>query len=284
MSSIKQIQANIDSHLSMRDLVEVYERMAANTMRKIRDAILASREYYHNLAKLSAEVGADLSSVEEVKSKNSALVLLSSDNGMYGEIMDKVFGNFLQAIKANPSAEVYISGKVGQQLMSVVAPRVKYHSLAVIELDDDSLMSVLGETLWKYREVEIFFGQFESIARQEPNSRLLSINQLESTQDSWAGDAVARLKYLYEPSVEQISNKFSKGIFVGVLQQTIKEDELAKNASRLMHLDKALNEIEEKLGTEKSRYNKARKRNISKKQQLQLAGYKAMNKMRRSYV
>ena len=103
MSSIKQIQANIESHLSMRDLVEVYERMAANTMRKIRDAILASREYYHNLAKLSAEVGADLSSVEEIKSKKSALVLLSSDDGMYGEIMDKVFGRFLKEIKEHPN-------------------------------------------------------------------------------------------------------------------------------------------------------------------------------------
>jgi F0F1-type ATP synthase gamma subunit len=284
MSSIKQIQSNIDSHLSMRDLVEVYERMAANTMRKIRDAILASREYYHNLAKLSAEVGADLSSVEEIKSKKSALVLLSSDDGMYGEIMDKVFGRFLKEIKDNSTADVYISGKVGQDLMTVVSPRTKYQSLAVVELDDDSLMATIGETLWKYREVEIFFGQFESIARQEPNSRVLSVNQLESAQDSWAGDAVARLKYLYEPSVEKISDKFSKGIFVGVLQQTIKEDELAKNASRLMHLDKALSEIEKKLGTEQARFGKANKRRVSKKQQLQLAGYKAMSKIRRSYV
>ena len=275
MSSIKQIQANIESHLSMRDLVEVYERMAANTMRKIRDAILASREYYHNLAKLSAEVGADLSSVEEIKSKKSALVLLSSDDGMYGEIMDKVFGRFLKEIKEHPAADVYISGKVGQELIAVVSPRTKYQPLAVVEV---------GEKLWQYREVEIFFGQFESIARQEPNSRVLSVNQLESTQDAWAGDAIARLKYLYEPSVEAISDKFSKGIFVGVLQQTIKEDELAKNASRLMHLDKALNEIEKKLGAEQVKFGKANKRRVSKKQQLQLAGYKAMSKIRRSYV
>jgi F0F1-type ATP synthase gamma subunit len=275
MSSIKQIQANIESHLSMRDLVEVYERMAANTMRKIRDAILASREYYHNLAKLSAEVGADLSSVEEIKSKKSALVLLSSDDGMYGEIMDKVFGRFLKEIKEHPAADVYISGKVGQELIAVVSPRTKYQPLAVVEV---------GEKLWQYREVEIFFGQFESIARQEPNSRVLSVNQLESTQDAWAGDAIARLKYLYEPSVEAISDKFSKGIFVGVLQQTIKEDELAKNASRLMHLDKALSEIEKKLGTEQAKFGKANKRRVSKKQQLQLAGHKAMSKIRRNYV
>jgi len=284
MSSIKQIQANIDSHFSMRDLVEVYERMAANTMRKIRDAILASREYYHNLTKLSAEVGTDLSSASSFKNKKSAVVLLSSDEGMYGEIMDKVFGKFLKEIKDNPSTDVYISGKIGQELMKVVAPRTKYQLLAVIELDDDSLMKTIGKTLWKYRDVRIFFGQFESIARQEPSSRVLSLNQLESTQDVWAGDAVAKLKYLYEPSVEHISNKFSKGIFVGVLQQTIKEDELAKNASRLMHLDKALSKIEQKLRIEQTKFSKANKRRIGKKQQLQLAGYKAMDKMRRNYV
>ena len=131
MSSIKQIQSNIDSHLSMRDLVEVYERMAANTMRKIRDAILTSREYYHNLAKLSAEIGADLSSVEEIKNKKSALVLLSSNEGMYGEIMDEVFDKFLKAIKNNPTADVYISGKVGQELMTIVTPRTKHQPLAL---------------------------------------------------------------------------------------------------------------------------------------------------------
>jgi len=275
MSSIKKIQSNIDSHLSMRDLVEVYERMAANTMRKIRDAILASREYYQNLAQLSAEVGADLSSVESVKSKKSALVLLSSDNGMYGEITDKVFERFVKKIKENSEFDLYITGKVGQELMKVVAPKIEYKSI---------IMDGIGEVLWQYREVEIFYGQFESIARQEPNSRVLSVNQIKSTQDAWSGDVVTKLKYLYEPSVEDISNKFSKGIFAGILQQTIKEDELAKNASRLMHLDKALNGIEEKLDIEQTRFSKANKRRISKKQQLQLAGYKAMSKIRRNYV
>jgi len=283
MSSIKKIRDDIETQLSIKDLVEVYEKMAANTMRRIRDAILVSREYYDNLARLSAEVGADLSSAEEIKNKRAALVLLSPDYGMYGEIVSKVFNSFLKTVQANTAADVYISGKIGQELIKTVAPGVEYQSLSLTGADDESLMATIGEKLWQYKQVEIFFGQFKSIARQEPNSRILSANQLESTRNQWAGEIVTKLKYLYEPSVEQVSNKLGKGIFVGVLEQTIKEDELAKNASRLMHLDKTLGQVEKNIAHGQARYHKANKRRLNKKQQLLLSGHKALIKIRKTY-
>jgi len=256
----------------MKGLVEVYEEMSATTMRNIREAILASRDYYHGLALLSSEVGADLSRLADIQTKRDALIFLASDEGMSGEIIDKVLGQFLLAIKSNANRDIFVAGKVGQDLIKSFAPNISFTPLRIEDL---------SQTLCSFHSVEIIFGQFESIARQEPKSRIISAGNITSTSKQWAGAEIAeQLKYLYEPSIQKISTVFGENIFSGVIEQTIKEGELAKNASRLMHLDQALTNIEGLLTKDQSKYHKLKKRVTSKKQNTQVVGYRS-NKVKK---
>lgn len=266
MTSLKSLKLNIASHQSMKGLIEVYEETSATTMRRIRSAIMASREYYRGLAELSAEVGADLSLLRTVQDQKSAIVFISGDTSMSGDIVDKVFGRFIAAIKADKNADVFIEGQVGQDLIKMVAPEQKY---VVIESQK------IGDALYRYRNIEVIFGQFESIARQEPMTRSLSATSVELTGRDWAGDIATKLKYLYEPTIDQVSTVFGKQIFTGVLEQTMKEDELAKNGSRLMHLDQALTSIDKLLERDGTKYHSLKKRITSKKQHTQVAGYRS---------
>lgn len=278
MSSLKDLKFTIDSHYSMKGLVEVYEEMAASTMREIRDAILANRDYYHHLANLSATVGEDLSLVDGHQNKQ-ALVLFASDEGMYGDIIDKVFALFLHAVKTTANADIFIIGNSGAKLIQTIAPHTKFTLIPVPKSTTEII-----KQLFIYRSVQLFFGQFQSIANQTPNTRVLTSATIESTKAQWAGDVTVKLKYLYEPSVTHIADVFAKEIFSGVFEQSFQEGELAKNASRILHLDQALTNIEKKLTLDVKRYQTLQKRVSGKKQQTQFSGYRAMQHTRKQYV
>lgn len=266
MTSLKSLKLNITSHQSMKGLIEVYEETSATTMRRIRSAIVASRQYYHGLAQLSSEVGADLSLIASLQDRRSAIVFISGDTSMSGDIIDKVFSRFITAVHANKQADVFVEGKIGVVLLKLVAPDIKYRII-------DSMH--IGDTLYRYHHVEVVFGQFESIARQEPTSRSLSATTIKLAGQNWAEALTTKLKYLYEPSVADVSAVFGEQIFSGILEQTIREDELAKNGSRLIHLDQALTNIDKLLSHDNAKYHALRKRITSKKQNTQVAGYRS---------
>lgn len=283
MSNLKNLKQTIDASISMKGLVEVYEEMAASTMRAIREAILGSRDYYHGLAHLSAEVGSDLGALPALGEKKEALVLLSSDQGMYGDIIDRVFVHFLREIKSSHTASVFVAGKTGAELMHILSPDTHFTLLPLPKLTDEVLPDLI-KTLFAYKRVTVFFGQFENIVRQEPNTRTLTAGTLELTKEQWAGEVKIKLKYLYEPTIERIARVFSEEIFAGVFEQTFKEGELAKSASRLMHLDHALGTIDTTITLAQGKYRKGQKRIAGKKLHTQLSGYKMLQKARRMYV
>lgn len=282
MSSIKDIKNNIAANSSMKGLVEVYEEMTAATMRDIREAILASRDYYHGLAHLSEEVGTDLSLLPALAGKKEALVLLSSDEGMYGDIIDSVVGSFVHEVKKRRDNAVFIAGKTGAELVRVLDPSVHFTLLPLPKLSE--ALTDIVKKLFIYKRVTVFFGQFENIVRQEPSSRTLTAGTVELTKQEWAGDVTIKLKYVYEPAVERIARVFAQEIFSGVFEQTFKEGELAKNASRLMHLDQALATIDKKIDTDMQKYRRAQKRLSGKKLHTQFSGYKMMKRVQNIYV
>lgn len=276
MTSLKEVRYLLDSHHSMKGLLEVYEEMAAEHMRDIRDSIVSTRDYYHNLATLSASVGEDLSNIEGGKDK-TAYVLFSADEGMYGDVLDRVFEIFLHTIKQDPQADVYIVGSSGAKLMQLLAPKIHF-------TQSTDQPSDIASKLFAYKRVELFFGQFKNIATQLPTSRALTAKSLELTKNDWADEVVTKLKYIYEPSIKQVAEVFAKQIFSGVFDQTYKENELAKNASRLMHLDKSLSNIDQTITHDTKKYQKLRKRLSGKKQQSQFSGYRATVRGRNTYV
>ena len=78
--------------------------------------------------------------------------------------------------------------------------------------------------------------------------------------------------YLYEPTEAAVAEVFTKEIAAAVFDQTLKESQLAKFASRLMYLDTAIEKIDEKITGYKLEKAKAQKRAMGKKQAVAFSG------------
>lgn len=263
MKSLKYLISDIKSTSEIRGLMEVYEEIAATKMQKIRKTVTASSDYFESLAHLSDAVALDLDNGFEGKNK-SAAIFLSANTGLYGDLIDKVMVSFVDFVKKS-NVDTFIAGSLGMSLMKSYAPEVKFSELGIggdEESLDQTTLGIVMQTLSAYSKVYIFHGRFESIARQSVLSSAISgpdIQKYGMGDKSKKEIAVKRLIYIYEPSVEDVGNRFAKEISTSIFDNSLKQNQLAKYAARLMHLDSTIYNINsrlDKLDVEKKRMKK----------------------------
>lgn len=271
MKTLKGVKAEQKQVGEIRGLVEVYEDMAARRMQDIRVKIVSARQYYDGLRELLLEVGADVG--EEATPGSEAIVWISADSNLFGEIINQTRDKFLTELKSHPRDDVWIVGKLGVQMMNQYMPGREYFTIG---LPNESMEKVsveeLALKLKDYQRIKVIYGVFENIVRQESVVREIvgmgwSTYQVES-QEMMA----RRRKFLYEPSYGEVAQVFGGRVMSGVVRQMVVEAELSKFASRIMHLDQAMEHIDESLGLLKRAERKIRGRNMEKKQHNMISG------------
>ena len=212
------------------------------------------------------------STVAGEKEPIDALVLLSSHTGMFGDLGPRVVARYIEEVTTH-KGDAYVIGENGAKMVRTLLPdfKFKFMDLPNEELTPAAFSEVVTQ-LQSYRRVKIYYGDFVNIARQEPVERLLSGELTMDMLDK--KDRLQReklLKFLYEPTVSEVGKHLSTKVFAKVFDETIRQAQLGKFASRLMHLDNSLNNLEirqEKLHKAK---RKARKLLDNKKQGLRFA-------------
>ncbi|MFH1244362.1 MAG: F0F1 ATP synthase subunit gamma [bacterium] len=271
MKTLKGVKAEQKQVVEIRGLVEVYEDMAAKRMQEIRAKIVSARSYYDGLRELLLQVGADVG--EEAVAGSEALVWISADSNLFGEIIIQTREKFLTELKNNPQDDVWVVGKLGAQMMNQYMPNRQYFT---IDLPDESMQKVsieeLALKLKDYQKIKVIYGVFENIVHQESVEREIvgmgwSMYQVE-THEMMA----RRRKFLYEPSYKEVAQVFGGRVMTGVMRQMVVEAELSKFASRIMHLDQAMDNIDESLGLLKRAERKIKGRNMEKKQHNMISG------------
>lgn len=265
MKSLSYIVGEMSTTHLIRSVVEVYEEVSSMKMTKIRDEIVRSRDFLDRLSDLSSEIGGDLSSVEDGK-KGDAAVYISTEKGMYGDLPEKVFFTFLQFVDGKNVTPIIV-GKFGELLAKKHKPSLKYEFFDVSGIDDiNNVLPTISNRLLEYKKVSVFYGKFRNIANQDPAVNSLSTEVLKINKKN-EQLIKSKLKFLYEPSVDDVSKKFANEIKASILEGMMMENELAKTASRLMHLDSSYEKIQDKIKYLRILKNRESKRVEDKKQQ-----------------
>jgi len=273
MRSYKTVLADEKEMGELRSIIEVYEELASVSMQKIRRDILSARQFYEGLIRLSIEVGSDFEAILSPQKKTAA-VFISSNMGLYGDIIERTFAHFLDFIKKRRT-DTYIIGRVGAEMMREYAPKFAFR---MINLADEKIgqdeFGTLITSMASYREIAIFYGKYHNIAVQIPSQATLTGDILPKDEDA----SLTRKKqmiYLYEPSLGDVSEVFARQILALNLEEIVYESMLAKFASRLMHLDRSLLRIEERLFADAIEKRRAIHARADKKQKEMVAGVMA---------
>src|SRR4030042_2513593 len=251
----KDINKEITHITSLKDLTEVYGEIASIRMRKIRNYVLKNRDFLASIEvifKDSLNYYAKKISVLRRQGKikeggkvtflahngRTVAVLVSANTGFYGEVVRETFNKFINEIK-NEDVEVTIIGRLGRTLFSEERPNqpYTYFDLPDYGTDADKLSEAIKH-LVQYEEIRVYYGKYYSVVTQKPTTFNISAGKPVGKEMK-----ASTIAYIFEPSVEKILMFFETQIFASLFDQAVRENQLAKFASRILSMDRASDNI-----------------------------------------
>ncbi len=259
MNSPKEIGNDIETMRAMGDFISTYEEIAANNMRRVRDAVVKRRSFLEEVTKLYNEIKmsyrreverlmvSNKSTIDSQfgllkKNGRSVCVLFSTNASFYGDIVTKTYALFKNSW-VEMQGDVVVIGRVGRRVFEQDNPGVEYTYFDYPDTKmDPLLLKPIILHIAAYERVVIFHTQFQTLVNQTPRSFVIS----ESKLDIPTGEVSH--KYIFEPSLETIIEYFEKEIFGSIFEQSMHESQLSKLASRMVNLDSAVGNIKKKMG------------------------------------
>ncbi len=259
MLTEKDYQQELEALASFSLLVKAYQQIASVRMKKTRDAVVSNREYLNEIEAIFEVVR--ISYAREVqklakrqKSRGDNItflahngkkvaVLLSANSGLYGAVLQSTYEAFAREVSTS-DVEVTIVGKHGKgQFASEFAEK----PFTFFNIDDEKLessqLNELIRHIVQYDEIHIFYEKFVNVVKQTPDRYVISA-EVSLAED----DDRTKVNYLFEPSLEKILMFFETQIFGARMEQITREGQLAKFASRVMAMDRANENIKERMG------------------------------------
>lgn len=265
MISRKQIVLEIDGLNALKGLVEVYEEVAAGRMQKVRGAVMQSRQFLSGLLSIFEKVRAAYKGVEKVgwrqRNGKSVAVFVSANTGLYGDIVDRTFDMFREFVKGN-KPQVVILGKLGLKMMTDKMPTqlYNYYDFSDDEVEMESF-KIIMRYLIQFEKIIVFYGSFKTILSQMPAQMVVSGDIVLNNETT----ETKKNQYLFEPSVEVVAQVFEGEILSSLFEQTLHESQLAKFASRMLALDRSIDNIDTRLGIMHVEERRVKHRMINKK-------------------
>jgi len=250
MKREKFLKSEFENLTDFFSMIEAYEEISALRMRKVKKSILERREFMQGLNEAFAYIAYAYKVYREMlkgKAKINILntngktvsVLLSSNTGLYGDVVRSSFDLFESDIKSTKT-DIVLVGRMGKKYFDETGSKqnYKYFDLSDRGIEEKSVKEILDYVV-DYTNVIVYHGVFKSILSQEPmktmvTGELMKIEHSLSTYET---------RFLFEPSIEKVAEHFEKQIASLIFEQTIFESSLSKFASRMISLDKAADNI-----------------------------------------
>jgi len=250
MIHTKDIDIEVKEVNGLRELTRVYGEIASTRMKKIRGYVLRNREFLQAITNIFKDTLAAYKQKYSKAGKVTFLahngktvdVFLSANTGFFGGVIKETFDAFITDVRKG-YAEVTIAGRIGRGLFTDSMPGRLYNYFDLPDFGiDRAQLGELVKHLVQYEEIRVFYSKFDSLVTQKVEVEEISAGTPIKGETS--GPAVY---YIFEPSIEDILTFFETQMFASVFDQAIRESQLAKFASRILAMDRASQNIQERL-------------------------------------
>jgi F-type H+-transporting ATPase subunit gamma len=277
----KTITREIQDLENLKTLADAYAEISSIRMKKTRGRVIQSREFLADIQDIFKDLQASYRAQFLSLAKRKGLkkgqkitflshngkgvaVFISANTAFYGDLTKKVFNKFAKDIREK-NLEATIVGNLGLNMFRETFPdrSYSYFNLPDYGFDRDKMAELIRH-LVQYEEIHIYYGKFKSLVNQVPAKLVISAETpIEETEKDRK-----IVKYLFEPSLEEILMFFETEMFSSVFEQTISESQLAKFSSRMLAMDKAGEKISKNLAEVKTN-NLRLSHSITNKKQLE---------------
>lgn len=265
----KDLDKELQNLKYLRDLIYAYQEIAAFRMRRVREEVLKSRDFYKELLDIYKKTNyiyfrTYKKTFQPNSNNKKAAIFLSANTGLYGNVIYETFKNFLQNHK-NDDYELIVVGKLAKKWMEEIGISKGFTHFDMPDTTSNitAYAKALFEKIKDFEQIIIYHGIFENITTQKATQTIIT-NKALDLEPAENYDSQT-LSFIFEPSIEKVLDIFIKQILYSFLEQAINEGNLAKYGSRMLSLAQSQKNIEETIEKNKLLGLKYKHENQNKK-------------------
>lgn len=281
MPSLKDVQNKITGVKKTKQITKAMNMVASAKLRGAQSRIERFRPYadkfYEMLGELAgkADEGAHPLLTVRDEIKNVGILIITSDRGLCGSFNAHMIktAKVLAQEKASAGKNVkfYSVGKKGREFARKSDFELVKDWPDQMNSFDFTLANTLGmELINAYMEGELdevilVFGEFVSMAKQEPITRtILPLSQQEAADEEAAGAAPSGGEYIYEPDVEGLLAELLPRFIKVQIYRGLLDTSASEHAARMTAMDNATKACDDMIDSLTLVYNKTRQAAITK--------------------
>ncbi len=245
MADLTKLYNQYQSVETLEEVTEAFETIASIQLRQIKDRVIASREFFHELWGMYSQLR--IAPTEQFKklSQNPILnrevvVVISSDTGLSGGIDQRLIEQVV-VDNQKKSVDYVVIGQHGAQLLNTrnINP-VQVYPLPDVTKKIDVIPIV--RYISRYKKSTVYYESFISLTTQRiGHFELLFAVQLLSDLERKrpTQELIYSSDYIFEPSFESVVDYLESMMLSTALTEVILESRLAQLASRFSAMNHA---------------------------------------------
>ncbi len=255
MAELTKLIDQYHSTQVLEEVTEAFETIASIQLRQIKDRVIASREFFHELWGMYSQLRVAKNDQFKTITQNApidreVLVLISSDSSLTGGIDQRLVEQVLNDTKPG-QADFVVIGRHGAQLLKAYGKTpAQVYPLPDITKKIDVVPII--KYISRYRRSTVYYQSFVSLTTQRIGhfellfavQRLSELEQKRSKQE-----LIYSSDYIFEPSFEQTVTYMESMMLSTALTEVILESRLAQLASRFSAMNHARLEADNQVKT-----------------------------------
>lgn len=247
---------------TVEDLTEVFESIASLHIAKIRNRVVASKEFFAELWPIYRGLRVDPAQRlrrQHAKNGRNVFVAITADSKLSGEADEQVIAQMLAAHNDAKDTDILVIGSRGARQVELSGAKVA----GVFPLppgDVSFSVSDILQSLAQYDKIAVFYQTYESLRLQKiARIDLISAVRALGEDVGEEGETVSSRDYIFEPGLDEIAN-YMESVMMGVaLIQIIMESKLAQYAGRFNAMSAAKRRAQKLTGEFKTAFYRAKR-------------------------
>jgi F0F1-type ATP synthase gamma subunit len=245
------ITENIAVTADIKNLCHVYEEISVLKMQDIKEKIITARNFFDELSVVYQKVKDSYHKNPEKmqifeKNKKKVSVLISANSRLFGRILRETCELFVLSAK-DKNCDLVIIGELGAELIKNYNPEIRFTYFFVPDASLENFdFTPLLEQLIKYKEINVFYGFYQTLFTQKPISSNITGDATLLKPKTAISSTEEKPKFLFEPNLKKILMFFEKNIISSLFLQTVYDSYLSRLASRVSSMEESIDKIIQK--------------------------------------
>lgn len=255
MAELSKLIDQYRSTQVLEEVTEAFETIASIQLRQIKDRVIASREFFHELWGMYSQLRIAKNDQFKTITQNApidreVLILISSDSSLTGGIDQRLVEQVVNDTKPG-QVDFVVVGQHGAQLLRAYGLNpVQVYPLPDITKKIDVVPII--KYISRYRRSTVYYQSFVSLTTQRIGhfELLFAVQRLsELEQKRPKQELIFSSDYIFEPSFEQTVTYMESMMLSTALTEVILESRLAQLASRFSAMNHARLEADTQVKT-----------------------------------